>query len=98
MTIQNPARPSGTINGQGVYLPQSFRDLAYQGDLNDTSNLVYVGFAKPGSDTSAPVWQIFFIEYDGSIPTSITWPINDDGIASNDFIFAWDSRTDYTYS
>lgn len=92
------ARPFGLLNGQGQFLPQSFKDLAYQGDLNGGASLVYVGFARPGSSTLSPVWQIFKIGYSGSAPISITWPINSDGIATNDFTYVWNDRATYTYA
>lgn len=97
METRNVARPSGIINGQGQYLPQSFKDLSFRGDLNGGDNLVYVGFAKPGSSEAALAWQIFFITYSGSTPISITWPIGSDGAPSNDFAFSWTGRAGYTY-
>ncbi len=98
METFNTARPTCLKNNQGEYLPQSWKDEAFRGDLNDTTNLVYVGFAKPGSLTSAPVWKIFFIEYSGTVPISITWPTGSDGGASKDYVFIWDDRTSYTYT
>ncbi len=97
MLTQNINRPTALINTQGQYLPQSWRDEAYQGDLNGGSNLVYIGFAKPGSPTSAPVWKIFFITYSNGSPISITWPIGADGGPSKDYVFIWDDRTTYTF-
>jgi hypothetical protein len=97
METRNINRPTCLINPQGEYLPQSWKDEAFQGDLNGGSNLVYVGFAKPGSPTSAPVWKIFFITYSGGIPVSITWPIGADGAVSKDYEFIWDDRASYTY-
>lgn len=97
MQTRNVSRPTCLINPQGEYLPQSWRDEAYQGDLDGGSNLIYIGYAKPGSDTSAPVWKIFKIAYSGSTPISITWPIGADGGVSKDYELVYDDRTSYTY-
>jgi hypothetical protein len=62
-------------------------------------NPVYVGRAKVGILTSETKWQIMFIEYDGNNAiTSITWPQDSDGIASSNYEFEWDERTNYTFS
>ena len=97
MQTFNVSRPTALINGQGLYVPQTFQNLSFRGDLNGGSNLVYIGYAKPGSSESAPVWQIFFIQYSSGPPTSITWPVGSDGVASNDFAFEWSNRASYTY-
>jgi hypothetical protein len=97
MQTSNPYRPRALIGPQGEYLPQSWRNLAYQGDVVGGANLIYVGFAIPGSDVNAPVWQIFKIGYTGGIPTSITWPIGADGGPSSDFAFIWANRAALTY-
>ena len=93
-----PLRPQGYLSPDHQPLQRSFQDLAYQGDLDGGSNLVYIGFARPGSSTSATVWQIFKIGYSGSTPISITWPEGSNGAASNDFLFAWTDRANYTYA
>lgn len=97
METRNLNRPRALINPQGEYLPQTFRDLAYRGDLNGGANLVYIGFARPGTDEDALAWQIMFITYSGSTPVSITWPIGADGGTSIDFEFSWTDRASYTY-
>lgn len=85
---------------------QGFADFLFQncmsmiGDTNLTSNLVYVGFAKPGSDTAAPVWQIRFLTYDlnGNV-IRIQWP--NDGTTdkpTNQFRYIWDNRVGLMYS
>lgn len=95
-TVKN--RPCGRLDAQGRPIPSSFGNMAFQGDYAMTSNLTYVGFARPGSATSAPVWQIFLLSYSGSDLTSITWPQDPNGAASNDYEFIWDDRAGYTYS
>lgn len=87
-------------------LDNNFRDIqdssldqAYQGDYLGGMQLVYKGFARPGSFTSDSVWQIAFIQYDGSGNLdSITWPQLPNGVASSDYVFVWDDRASYTYS
>lgn len=95
-TIKN--RPMGRLDAQGRVIPSSFGNMAYQGDLNGGSNLVYVGFARPGSSTSAAVWQIMKITYSSNMPTAIQWPQDTSGNASNDYQFQWSLRASYTYS
>jgi hypothetical protein len=90
-------RPLGFKDAQGNLIPDSFEALAFQGAYTGT-NLIYKGFARPGSPTSNPVWQISIMTYDGmNNLTSILWPQNAFGVASNDFQFEWDDRATYTY-
>jgi hypothetical protein len=57
-------------------------------------NPIYVGLANPGSLTSAPVWRILKIGYDGGgFTASVKWA---DG--NLDFDKIWDNRGTYTYS
>lgn len=91
-------RPVGKLDSQGRLIPGSFDDLAFQGEYSGT-NLVYKGFARPGSSTSAAVWQIAKMTYDGSNNlTAIQWPQDSNGHASNDYQFQWTQRATYTYS
>jgi YD repeat-containing protein len=91
-------RPVGYKDAQGNLIPDSFSDEAFQGQYSGT-NLIYKGFARPGSSTSAAVWQIAYLTYDGSNNLiSVTWPQNANGVASNDYQFIWSSRSSYTYS
>ena len=74
--------------------------MAMLGDNNGTANLVYIGFAKPGSDPTTPVWQIKKLTYDGNgNVTQIQWPT--DGTTArptNQFRYIWANRTTLTYS
>lgn len=95
-TVQN--RPMGRLDAQGRVIPQSFEDNAFQGAYSGT-DLIYKGFARPGSSTAAAVWQIAFLTYDGSHNLlSIQWPQDASGHASNDYQFIWANRAGYTYS
>ncbi len=91
-------RPIGKKDAQGNLIPDSFEDLAFRGDYTGT-NLIYKGFARPGAATSAAVWQIASLTYDGSNNLlSIKWPQNSFNAASTEYEFVWDNRASYTYS
>lgn len=91
-------RPMGRKDAQGNLNPDFFSDEAFQGQYSGT-NLIYKGFARPGALTSALVWQIAFLTYDGSNNLlTITWPQDANGHATNDYQFSWDLRATYTYS
>lgn len=97
MEINNVNRPRALRSPQGELIPFTFSDLAYQGDLNGGSNLVYIGYARPGTPTSVSAWQIKKITYSGTTPVAIQWPRGTDGAASNDFDQEWDERANLTY-
>jgi hypothetical protein len=91
-------RPLARKDAMGNIIPESFSDEAFQGQYSGT-NLIYKGFARTGALTSAAVWQIAFLTYDGSNNLiSITWPQDANGNASNDYEFIWDNRATLTYS
>jgi hypothetical protein len=91
-------RPYGLKDAQGNLIVDSFEWMAFQGQYSGT-NLIYKGFARPGSSQSAAVWQISMQTYDASNNLlSVTWPENTLGVASNDFQFVWANRASYTYA
>lgn len=98
---QNPFvgnRPLARKDSQSNVIPRSFDDEAFLGDYTGT-NLIYKGFARPGSATSVAVWQIAKMAYDGSNNLlSIKWPQDANGNANNDYQFIWDNRATLTYS
>jgi hypothetical protein len=97
-TIAINQRPMGKLDAQGRVIPDSFADLAFQGDYTGT-DLIYKGFARPGSGTTAAVWQIAKMTYDMSHNLlTITWPEDANGNASTEFIFQWSQRASYTYA
>lgn len=74
-------------------------EVAYQAQNDANGNPIYLGRAKVGTATSEAAWQIRFITYDGNEGiTDVEWPENDEGNASAEFEFVWDSRAGYTYS
>lgn len=63
-------------------------------DYDGSGNQIYIGWAQPGTVTSAIGWRIMKQTFNGSSqPTDIQWPS-----ASTAFSFIWDSRTTYSYS
>ena len=91
-------RPVGRYSAQGELIQEFFIEEAFRGEYSGT-NLIYAGFARPGANEGTAVWQISQITYDGSNnPISITWPVNDSGMVSNDYEFAWSDRSTYTYA
>lgn len=91
-------RPMARRDSQGNIIPSSFNDQTFRGDYTGT-NLIYKGFAKPGSAEGDLVWQIAKLAYDGSNNlTSIKWPQNANSHASNDYAFSWTGRAALTYS
>ena len=91
-------QPRGLVNGQGLLIFDSFDNEEFRGDYQGGINLIYKGFARPGSDTAERIWQISKQTYDANNNiTMVQWPINVLGAVSNDYEFAWDDRTTYTY-
>lgn len=96
--MSRKTRPLKLKDANFESITESETYLAFRGDYTGTS-LTYAGFARAGADTGEEVWQIRFLQYDGSGNlTSITWPQKTTGEASSDFEFEWDNRAAYTYS
>jgi len=101
----NISRPRAFLNTQGYVIPDSFENEAFRGEYTG-DNLIYAGFARPGSDEGSLVWQIFKMAYSGANLTSITWPFrkvdpldlaSNNTVVSTDYEFSWTNRTSYTY-
>ncbi len=90
-------RPRGLLNSQGYVIPDSFENEAFRGEYDGSNNLLYAGFARPGTATSSAFWLIFKMTYTGTNLISITWPVNSNGAVSHDYEFEWDDRATYTY-
>lgn len=58
-----------------------------------SATTVYIGRALPGSGTSSSVWQIMRLTYSSGRLTKVEW-----AGGSDDFAYAWSSRTSYSYS
>jgi hypothetical protein len=93
------SRPLGMIDAQHQLNQVSYLYTTFRGDAAGGTQLVYVGFARPGALTSNPVWQIRKLTYDvnGNVIT-MEYPQNTSADALAEFEFIWDNRTTYTYS
>jgi YD repeat-containing protein len=99
MTATVGNNPYIKLDANGRQIQDSSEDLAFRGDYQGGNNLIYSGFARPGSSTAAAVWQISKHAYDASNNlTSTTWPQNSSSHASSEYQFVWDNRATYTYS
>lgn len=97
MSLRNNPYIKQDANGRDIQ--DSSDDLAFQGDYLAGQNLIYSGFARPGSLTSAAVWQISKHAYDGNNNiTSTTWPQAANGSCSSEYEFIWDNRASITFS
>lgn len=68
--------------------------LALRAEYDGNSLLIYFGDATSGSLTSAGVWRIRKLTYDGNGNfVSMTWP---NGVVTSTFV--WDLRSTYSYS
>lgn len=100
-------RPFGRQDTDYHVNPEFYSDEAFRGQYTGT-NLIYKGFARPGSDEGQPVWQIAFLTYDGADNVlTVKWPLRkvdpfnassaNTNAPSNDYEFSWTDRTSYTY-
>ena len=77
-------------------IQDSYGDKAFRGEYSG-NNLVYAGFALPGSNEGDRVWQIKMLTYDTNNLIQVDWPqLN--GKADTSYSFSWTDRTSYTYS
>jgi hypothetical protein len=49
----------------------SYGDREFRGDYDGSNNLIYAGFALPGSDEAVREWQIKKLAYSGANLTSV---------------------------
>jgi hypothetical protein len=95
---QNRYMNRPNISTTGVVSQDSFIDEEFRGDYQGGINLIYKGFARPGSDTAAPIWQIAKLTYDANNNvTMVQWPVNSNGAVTNFYEFVWDDRTTLTF-
>lgn len=90
--------PVGKLDAQGRLDQDSFLDEAFLGDYVGGINLIYKGFARPGSSAAAAVWQIAKLSYDANNNiTAIQWPKLTGGQVSSEYEFIWNNRAALTY-
>lgn len=95
--MSRSTRPVTQLDSQGRVLPSSGDWTTFRGEYTG-ANLIYSGFAKPGSDESIAVWQIAKLAYDGTGNLlSMKYPVNSSGAVSSDFEFKWSDRASYSY-
>lgn len=96
MTTYN--QPILKRDADGNVLQNSYNDMAFRGEYTGT-NLIYKGYARPGTAEGDLKWQISLQAYDGSGNLlSVKWPQASNSAASSEFIFSWTNRATYTYS
>lgn len=89
--VVNQGNPPWQVTGTVTTTPIN---LALRAEYDGNSLLIYFADAAPGSLTSAAVWRIRQLTYDGNGNfIAMTWPN-----ASTAFTFVWDNRDTYTYS
>ncbi len=82
------------INQKTVQYPFDKTDLVHMEDLAGGANVVYEGYAAPGTAESAAAWQIVKHTYDGS-NNHLTTKFAD---GTNDYNQVWDNRASLSYS
>ncbi len=65
-------------------------------DTTSTSGYTYIGYAYPGTATSAGKWQIEKVKNDGTVQSK--FPVDGSSNASTDYLYVWDDRTSLTYA
>lgn len=82
------------INSKTIQYPFDKTDLVHMQDLAAGANVVYEGWAIPGTATSAAAWQICKHTYDGSNNRLTTTFAG----GTNDYNQVWDNRAALSYS
>ncbi len=82
------------INQKTVQYPFDKTDLVHMQDLAAGSDVVYEGYAAPGTATTAAAWQIVKHTYDGSNNRLTTMFAG----GTNDYNQVWDNRASLSYS
>ena len=80
------------INSKTVQYPFDKNDLKMRAAYDGSGNLQYIGYAAPGTATSAAAWQIRKLTYSGGDVTQV-----DFAGSVNDYTKVWDDRTTYAY-
>ena len=69
-------------------------ELDYLASVDDDDNPEYVGYAEPGTASSAAKWQIRKVTYEANTDTIVSVKYAGGSAA---FDKAWDDRDSYTY-
>jgi len=82
------------INCKTIQYPFDKTDLKMRAEYDASNNIIYLGYAAPGTLTSTAGWQIRTMTYDVSNnATQVNFPSG-----RNDYDYVWDDRAVYTYS
>lgn len=83
-----------TANGDTGPFIQTAQNYQIKCDYDGSGNLIYMGWAVPGTATYENRWRLMAQFFNTSNKlTSVLWPNNSTG-----FAFSWDSRSTYRYS
>jgi hypothetical protein len=96
--MSRSTRPVLQLDSQGRPLPSSNDYTTFRIDYGGGANMIYIGFAKPGSNEGALVWQILKMDYVGANVVSGKYPTNTSGAVSADFEFSWTNRAGYVFA
>jgi len=91
--------PSPNVRRDNYFniVQESYDEKSFRGEYDGSNNLIYAGFAIPGSAEGTRCWQIKKLTYTGPNLVSVTWP-QFNSLASTDYNFSWTARATYTYS
>lgn len=89
--------PLGQLDANYRWNPYSFNNQAFRGEYDGSNNLIYAGYARPGTDETSPKWQIVKYTYSGTNRTAAEWP-QSNGVASANYEFKWSDRATLTFS
>ncbi len=91
--MSNVNQPILKRDAQANVIQESYiGDMKFRGEYV-ANQLIYKGFARPGTATSEAKWQIAKITYDGTDITEVNW-----AQGSSEFNYVYDDRATYTYS
>jgi hypothetical protein len=66
--------PNLTKDNYGYALQQTYDEKEFRGEYDGSNNLIYAGFAIPGTAEGTRSWQIKKLAYSGTNLTSVKWP------------------------
>ena len=79
---------------QTTQVEQQEKRYLLKAEYDGNNLLIYFADALPGTLTSAALWRIRQLQYDGNGNfTTLAWPN-----ADTNFAYVWDNRGSYTYS
>lgn len=88
--------PLGQLDANYRWNPNSFNNQAFRGQYDGSNNLIFAGYAKPGTAETDSKWQIVKYTYSGTNRTKAEWPLVN-GAASADYKFKWSDRGSITF-